>query len=295
MRLFYFSIAFLLLLFANLHLCAQDNNGPVIFHIHSSNTSFPDTDRMKGHLYDSVMYSANEHYTDSTVLIIAPKNLSGKKTVDLVFWFHGWNNNVDTAAVRYELIKQFIASKRNAVLVLPETARNSPDSYGGKLENTGVFKALVADVIQGLKIKQRISKNSVAGHILLGGHSGAYRVIARIIKNGQIPVDEVMLFDALYGETAIFISWIKADSQHRFIHLFTDHGGTNEESKRMVNLLAKSKVSYLEIEEASLKPQQVVSSPIIFIHSLKQHDDIVNPENFKLMLENEPFSKPLNN
>ena len=55
-----------------------------------------------------------------------------KKTVDLVFWFHGWGNNVDSAAIRYELIKQFIASKRNAVLVLAETARNSPDSYGGK-------------------------------------------------------------------------------------------------------------------------------------------------------------------
>jgi len=118
--------------------------------------------------------------------------------------------------------------------------------------------------------------------------------MARIIKNGQIPIDETMLFDALYSETDIFLSWINNDSKHRFIHLFTDHGGTLQESKHMVNLLSKNKTGYLEVEEASLTSQQVRSNPIIFIHSLKQHNDIVNPENFKLMLENEPFLKLVN-
>src|ERR1700722_15476014 len=119
--------------------------GAVTFHIYSSHTSFPDSGRMHGHLYDSVLYTTAEHYNDSTVLIIAPKNLDAKKKVDMVFWFHGWRNNVDTAAAFYELTKQFIESKRNAVLVLAEAARNSPDSYGGKLERPGDFKALVAD------------------------------------------------------------------------------------------------------------------------------------------------------
>src|ERR1700743_3956909 len=137
---------------------AQDTDGAAIFHIQSSHTSFPDTGRANGHTYDKVLYTTAEHYHDSTVLIIAPKNLDAKKAVDLVFWFYGWRNNVDNAAAYYELTKQFIASKRNAVLVLAETAKNSPDSYGGKLEKTGDFKALVADVMQGLKSKGLISK-----------------------------------------------------------------------------------------------------------------------------------------
>src|ERR1700729_1506428 len=135
---------------------SQDAPGAVMFHIYSSHTSFPDSGRMHGHLYDSVLYTTAEHYHDSTVLIIAPKNLDAKKKVDLVFWFHGGGNHVDSAAIRYELTKQFITSKRNAVLVLAETARNAPDSYGGKLENQGVFKALVADVLQGLKSQKLI-------------------------------------------------------------------------------------------------------------------------------------------
>jgi hypothetical protein len=273
---------------------AQDYPGATIFHIQSSHTAFPDTARAKGHVYNKVLYTEAEHYRDSTVLIIAPKNLDAKKTVDLVFWFHGWQNNVDSAASYYQLTRQFIASHQNAVLVLAETARNAPDSYGGKLENEGVFKALVGDVISGLKNKQLVGKNCQPGHILLGGHSGAYRVMARIIQNGQVPIDEAMLFDALYAETEKFMTWIKADPAHRFIHLYTDHGGTAGESHKMVKLLEQEQIAYTETEESNLTAQQVKTNRLLFIHSLHQHNDVIcTPDNFQLFLENNPFLKKM--
>ncbi len=272
---------------------AQEVTGAVIFHIYSSHTSFPDPARSNGHLYDSVLYTTADHYSDSTVLIIAPKNLDAKKKVDIIFWFHGWRNSVDNAAVYYELTKQFIESKRNAVLVLAETAKNSPDSYGGKLERPGDFKALVADVMQGLKQKGLISKGCEPGHILLGGHSGAYEVMAMIIKNGGMAIDEAMLFDSLYGKTEIFMDWIEADKNHRFIHLYTDFGyGPKEESAHMNKLLDTARISYFMVEEKDLKPEMYAKYPLIYVHSLKQHNDIVNQDNFRLMLENTPFLKP---
>ncbi len=280
-------------LFITTNSAAQNIPGAVTFHIYSPHTSFPDTGRAKGHLYDSVLYTVNEHYRDSTVLIIAPKNLDAKKKLDMIFWFHGWRNNVDTAAAFYELTKQFIASKRSAVLVLAETARNAPDSYGGKLENPGDFKALVADVLQGLKAQKLIPQNCASGHILLGGHSGAYRVMARIIKNGGMAIDETMLFDALYAETDIFMDWIKADAGHRFINLYTDHGGTEDETKAMEKMVDEAGINNFKVEETALVPAQLNAHPIIFIHSLKQHNDIVNQDNFRLMLENEPFLRKL--
>src|SRR3569832_2123834 len=182
------SIVMIFLLFWCSVSYAQDITGAVIYHIHSSHTAFPDTGREKGHMYNKVLYAAAEHYHDSTVLIIAPKKLDAKKTVDLIFWFHGWRNNVDNAASFYDLTKQFIASNTNAVLILAETAKDSPDSYGGKLENPGVFKAMTTDVLNGLKSEHLIPKGCKPGHILLAGHSGAYRVMARIIKNGQLPI-----------------------------------------------------------------------------------------------------------
>ncbi len=273
---------------------AQDTTNAVIFHIHSSHTAFPDTGREKGHMYDKVLYSAAEHYHDSTVLIIAPKKFEAKKTVDLIFWFHGWRNNVDNAASFYELIKQFIASNRNAVLVLAETAKDSPDSYGGKLENQGVFKALTTDVLNGLKAHHLAPKGCKPGHILLAGHSGAYRVMSRIIKNGQMPVDEAILFDALYAETPIFLSWIKADQSHRFIDLYTDHGGTDEETHSLVKLIAQENIPYLESEEGNINFQAVKDNRILIIHSPHEHNNVINkPDNFELFLENSPFIKPL--
>ncbi|MGZ3757458.1 MAG: hypothetical protein ACXVAY_14430 [Mucilaginibacter sp.] len=273
---------------------AQDNPAAVIFHIRSSHTAFPDTGRRKGHIYDKVLYTEAEHYHDSTVLVIAPKKLDAQKTVDLVFWFHGWRNNVDSAASYYQLTRQFIASHQNAVLILAETARDVPDSYGGKLENQGVFKALVNDVLNGLKTQRLIGKDCKPGHILLGGHSGAYRVMAYIIQNGQMPIDEVILFDALYAETDKFMTWIKADAAHRFIHLYTDHGGTRDESHNMVKLLQQEDVAYAETEESNLTTQQVKADRLLFIHSLHEHNDIISkPDNFQLFLENSPFLRKI--
>jgi hypothetical protein len=286
----------LIILFLLLYIVsyAQDTTSAVIFHIHSSHTAFPDTGRKKGHMYDKVLYSVAEHYHDSTVLIIAPKKLDAKKKVDLIFWFHGWRNNVDNAASFYELTKQFISSNRNAVLVLAETAKDSPDSYGGKLENAGVFKALTTDVLNGLKAQHLIPKGCKPGHILMAGHSGAYRVMARIIKYGQMPIDEAILFDALYAETPIFLDWIKADQNHRFIDLYTDHGGTDEETHNLVKLIAQEKMPYLESEEGNVNFQAVKDNRILIIHSLHEHNNVINkPDNFELFLENSPFLKPL--
>jgi hypothetical protein len=274
---------------------AQNDAQATIFHITSSNTSFPDTGRQKGHLYDKMVYTTAEHYHDSTVLIIAPPKLDARKTVDLIFWFHGWRNNVDSAAVRYQLTRQFLASGLNAVLVLAETAKDSPDSYGGKLENPGVFKALVNDVLGGLKSKHLIGRNCAAGHILLAGHSGAYQVMAGIIQNGQTSIDETILFDALYAKTERFMSWIKADQNHRFIDIYTDHGGTDDETRGMMKLLDTAKITYVSTEESKVTPELLQGNRLIFIHSLNEHDKIIaNPDNFLLFFQNEPFLRKIN-
>ncbi|MBS1502201.1 MAG: hypothetical protein JST32_09075, partial [Bacteroidetes bacterium] len=107
-----------MLFFACQNASAQGAGDAIIFHIVSGHTSFPDTGRAKGHVYDKVLYTEAEHYHDSTVLIVAPKGLDAGKQVDLIFWFHGWRNNIDTAAVKYQLNRQFLASHLNAVLVL---------------------------------------------------------------------------------------------------------------------------------------------------------------------------------
>ena len=285
------SIFFVLLSACTVSICQVQLNQ---FKITSSHTSFPDTGRMKGHLYNDVLYNTADHYSDSSVIIITPKNFIAKKKVDMIFWFHGWNNNIDSALVRYGLSRQFAESGTNAVLVLAETAKDAPDSYGGKLEQKNTFSKLVADVLQKLVSMHVISANDNIGNVILAGHSGAYRVIANILQNGNVPVNEVILFDALYADTGKFLTWLIDGNDHRFINLYTDNGGTYDETKDMMRQIKNLNVPADSLEETDITPAILQNNKIIFIHTTHEHNDIIqHPDNFKVFIENTPVLKKL--
>ena len=267
-----------------------------ILHLHSAHTAFPDTGRAKGYRYDSVLYEEAGHYTDSSVLLAAPRQLQADSTVDLVFWFHGWRNTIDSAAEHFKLLEQFSQSKRNAVLVLAETARNAPDSYGGKLEQPGMFALLVKDILDELKKDSSIPYNCKPGNIVLAGHSGAYRVIAKIIQQGGLPIKEAELFDALYGEIPIYFNWLKQDSTNRFIHWYTSFGGgTAEGTAELQQQLDAQRTPYAKAEEDGLQKNSLLQNRILFIHSKHQHNEVINnPDNFLLLLQSSPFLQKIN-
>lgn len=266
----------------------QSQNERRIIRFSSKHTSFPDSARSHDYVYDSVHYSSSDHYSDSTLLMIIPPGVKRDRHVDLVFWFHGWYNNVDTALRFYEIERQFLESKKNAVLVLAETAKNAPDSYGGKLEKKGVFKQLTVDIIESLKKENIIGRNSFPGKITLAGHSGAYRVIAHMLVNGDMPVSEVILFDALYGQTDKYLSWIQQEKKHRFINWYTNQGGgTDEVSIQMMKQLQELQIPFQLVEEASVGSDAIRKNRILFVHSPRGHNVIINrPDNLKLLLEN---------
>lgn len=275
---------------------AQTDVTPKLFRITSAFTSFPDTARAAGHMYDKILYTATEHYSDSSVLIVVPPQLNPGRQVDIIFWFHGWRNNIDSAAAYFELIKQFVASNRNAVLVLPETTKNAPDSYGGKLEQKDVFKNLLNDVMKKLKAEKVIGKRTKAGNIVLAGHSGAFRVMAYILQNGAVEIKQIVLFDGLYSQVDKYTAWIQADPSHQFINLYTNKGGgTDLVSDKMMQLLKEKDIPFINAEEKDVHTPMLRTNQVIFIHSLKEHNDVINhpDHNFRLFLENSLALNPL--
>jgi hypothetical protein len=270
-------------------LLAQKDQGYQTLRMTSAFTSFPDTGRAKGWLDgDSVFRTVAGHYDDSSVLLVIPPHLKHDRKTDLIFWFHGWHNNIDTALQFYGLARQFAAANCDAVLVLPEAARNAADSYGGKLKQKGDFKALVGDVMEELKQYGIVQGDAVAGHIVLGCHSGGYSAVADILESGQVPVDEVFLFDALYGRLPVFMDWMREDKRHHFVHWYTDHGGgTDVQSDTLMQQLEAQHVDYVLTGEALLNPGQLKANKIVFVHSTREHNVIINdPDDFRLLLEN---------
>ena len=152
---------------------SQQKFGVTVFRISSPFTSFPDSARNNGHVYNNELFTDTLHYTDSSILIVLPDHYKPAKKVNIVCWFHGWYNNIDSANKQFELAKQFVKSNVNAILVIAQGAKNAPDSYGGKLEQPNTFTRLINDIFTNLKKSNILLTTAVPGNMVLAGHSGA--------------------------------------------------------------------------------------------------------------------------
>jgi hypothetical protein len=241
----------------------------------SDHTMFPSEKRAKGHTYEGKAYPTDVHYSDSTVAIFVPKGFQKGDATNLVFYFHGWHNNVDDTFKQFKVAEQLAASGVNAVLVLAEGPKNSPDSFGGKLEEPGVFKVLVDDVLATLKARG-VVETTKPGSIVLAGHSGAYRVMAFILTRGGLTanVKEVYLFDALYGQMEKFAHWIDR-FPGRLIDIYTADGGTRDPSRDLMDDLRAWEIPFVAVPESAVTPDLLRKNRLVFIDSPLAHDDVV--------------------
>ncbi len=250
----------------------------VITHLHAS--PFPDTARAKGYTYNNKFYSAEDHYSDSTVAVFIPNGYKQKSAVDLVIHFHGWFNNVDSTFGHYNLARQFAESGKNALLVIPAGAKEVPDSYGGKLEDAGGFKRFVEELIDTLFARKVVSTERI-GRIILSGHSGGYRVMSFILMRGGLTghIKEVYLFDALYAEQEKFVYWFD-HYKGKLIDIYTKNGGTKENSEKIVDDLKGWRIPYISFDsEQSVTPFKLANNRLIFIYTDLQHNDVLSARN----------------
>jgi hypothetical protein len=239
---------------------------------------FPHPQRAEGHKYKQEFFSAKDNYSDSTVGIFIPKNFREEGAVDFIVHFHGWKNNVAGVLDRYKLIEQLVASRRNAILVVPQGPKNAADSFGGKLEDADGFKAFMADVTKTLKEKSSLRKKDFAvGKIILSGHSGGYQVISSILDRGGLTsnVQEVWLFDALYAQTDKFSKWFEKGNG-RLLNIYTEHGGTKDETEKMMESLKAKGIKIAEGKEETFAGSGLPRKGAVFIFSDLEHNEVVD-------------------
>ena len=256
----------------------------------SMHSPFPHPDRAKGHIYNDSLYSFEEHYNDSSVAIFIPDHFIPSETVDLVFYFHGWGNNIHESIEKFDLLHQFSISKTNAVFVFPEGPRDAPDSFGGRLEEPEMFGALVGDVLAFLRHEKKV-KSAIPGKIILAGHSGAYHVISFILNRGGLTenISEVYLFDALYGQVENYTHWLeKYDG--RLINIVTPNGGTMRNSSDLIDDLNDWGVPNLKLDTNTVTEVELRQEKIISIFTTLGHSEVINPF-FELSLKSSSLSK----
>lgn len=237
---------------------------------------FPDDSRQGGYAYEGDFFPREGHYDDPSVEVFVPKGFEPRGSVDLVFFFHGWYSSISEAADEFALFRQFSDSGAKALLVLPETARDAPDSFGGKLERGDGFDAMVSELLDALR-ESGSTPRLEAGRITLAGHSGAYRVISRILdqRGAASKVGEVCLFDALYEDAERFEGWILR-SHGRFVSI-SSQGGEPEAISRELESSLRAKG--IEVQAGSDEPEsdpEVLGDRVVFLSSPFAHGDIVS-------------------
>ena len=241
-----------------------------------SSAPFPHPRRAQGHTYGSQQFPAEKHYTDSSVAFFIPKGFRPSDAVDIIVHLHGWWNNIDTMLQRYRLPQQIAESGKNVILVCPEGPRNAPDSFGGKFEDPGGFKRFADDVVAFL-FQKGIIKTRTLGKVILSGHSGAYHGISFALMRGGIPekISEVILFDALYGQTEKYAYWID-HYNGKMTTIYTDSGGTKDETESLMEDLREWGIPYCSKDEVAMTPDDLRNNRLVFIHSDLEHDMVLH-------------------
>jgi hypothetical protein len=246
-----------------------------------STSMFPQEKRLDGHVYKEKKKSFKDHYDDSTALVFIPSYFKAGKKIDYVVHFHGWWNNVDSVVAQFNLIEQFYKSKKNAIFIIPQGPKNSPDSFGGRLEDKNGFKKFMSELTDSLKTKKIIPPGNI-GNIILSGHSGAFRVISYILQRGGITnqIKEVFLFDALYSQTEKYAYWVD-HYKGRLINIYTDDGGTKDETERFIEDLNDWGFKLVSKEEKDLNDDDLIKNRLIFIHTgLSHNQTLYKNDNF---------------
>jgi len=190
----------------------------------------------------------------------------------------------------YALIDQLEATGAPVMLLLPEVAYDQASSAAGLFSRPGgwynFLEELLSESLAPILGERHVSD---IGRIVVFSHSGAYLVTGYIATIGNVSqVREVVLFDSLYGAFQMFDQFVKnhlaqlgnQPTQYRFSNVYTDHGGTYNNSLNMEVQVAKwlkaaGKSSYLLFDNTySTLPPAAYLTPVIFKRSMLAHDSV---------------------
>jgi hypothetical protein len=265
---------------------SEENQWGTAYYDQFDSAAFPHPDRENGYSYQGTFYPYHPHYSNSAVGIFVPEGFQPAKKIDLVFYFHGNFETIATAPAKFELYRQFTESGVNALLILPETAFNAPDNFGGKLEEAGGFTRLTEEVLAYIN-GSGIGGNSGLGSIVLTGHSGAHRVMAKIIGLGEYPwkIREIMLFDALFAEEETFAEWAGL-LKSRLAVVYTENGRTAENTAKLIAMREQKLIKAREVKDNPETGPEKLQRKILILASPHDHYGVqFKADQFRKLLE----------
>lgn len=233
--------------------------------------------------------------TDATVLAFVSHRYRAPEDgqVSMVVHFHGLNSDVNQAVEKHQLREQLHDSKQNAILLVPELAAHTKSPAAGKLEAEGGFARMVQDALATLNLSSArralgdaaLPSRPGIGRVCVSAHSGGYHAAAAAISRGQMAVQEVYLFDALYADVDVFKQWVIAGkgkpmrSRHKLVSYYTA-GTTSTNTKALFAELSKAGVKTADEEiEGTLSREQLTLAEAVSIKTRLDHGALTSDLN----------------
>lgn len=249
----------------------------------------------------------NSVHEDPTTLIFVPhhyvygyrrlnprtQGVESPAGLDMVVHFHGHKTTARRSMEQLELREQLYESFQNAILVVPQGPVNAADSRFGKLDTPGGFERFLGnvrrvlqtpEVARALHPKARLPPQARVGKVCVSAHSGGYKAAARAAEYGQFPIQEIYLFDALYGELGVFADWLEEDPappgrahwhrRRKLVSVYRE-GTVATRNRELQGHLDGRKIAY-HVERAGqpLSRQTLQESAVIFVQTRARHSKI---------------------
>ncbi len=233
-----------------------------------------------------------------SAVVYVPQGFRPTTPLGVVVYLHGFDNCVlnivndagsscdpdagTPARNAYALMAQLEASGKNALLLCPELTFDAATGNPGRLGTDGGFRALLAETLDDLSFVLGPHTPDEVGPLVVASHSGGYEAAAGIVREGGVEVNEVWLFDSLYGYTQDFDDWVLRDLagiasvQRRFGDVYTYTGGTSVNSQAMADRAATwvDAGSIVDDRTTSTWPPQTYDAGLLFKQSALSHDDV---------------------
>ncbi len=180
-------------------------------------------------------------------------------TAGVVIYVHGYNSSADRAWRDFQLLKQFSASRQNAMFIVPE----APASKRDKVKWTALTD-----------LRRHIIKHNIrvpGGHWVVMGHSGAYRTMMNWVDYSK--VSEMILLDALYSGHDEFTQFIENPKGKRLILISSD---TARSSKRFIERFPYATVEPKMPDDYEGFSRRARRAKLLYIQSQYNHKAIVS-------------------
>ncbi|MCO5167090.1 MAG: hypothetical protein M9894_12115 [Planctomycetes bacterium] len=194
-------------------------------------------------------HASRPQYRDDRVLVFVPAGHRPGQEVDIVVHYHGHRGETVSSVETRRLREQLAGSGRAAILIAPQGPLRAADSAGGRHEDRDGLRRFLAEALELLAREGVVPEGAAPGTVVLSGHSGGYKVIARALDRGGVDVREVWLHDGLYGELDAFERWVAGDARRRLVSTHTPGGGTRGNNGQLVERLRRRGVPVVTADE----------------------------------------------